>query len=66
LGSHDSDLRETGASRITSPEKQFAEILMRVRKKLHIVILSTSSKREIDLHLCFMIKEIGSTEQNTA
>lgn len=39
------DLRETGTSKIKSPEKQFAEIFMWVRKKLHTAIPSTLQKR---------------------
>lgn len=62
LGSGDVDLRETGTSQVKSPEKKVAGILMQVRKKVPNSDIINFSKKETDLHLYFVIEEIGSTQ----
>lgn len=66
LGSCDGDLRETGTSKVKSPEKKVVGILIQVRKEVPNSDTINFFKKEIDLHFYFVIEEIGSTQQNTA
>lgn len=62
LGLCDGDLRETGTSKVKSPEKKVVEILMQLRKKVPNSDTINFFKKETDLHLYFVIEEIGSTQ----
>lgn len=64
LDSCDSDLQESGRSKIKAPEKRLAEILMQIGKRAQYSDVINLFKKQTDLHLYFLMERIACKQQN--